>query len=215
MTFETICKTRETKETKISLKLALNGGAAGGLGADFGKNTAHSATAPAPAEPQISTKIGFFDHMLTALAKHAGLGLALTCEGDTWVDAHHSVEDCGIVLGAALAEAMYPLADVERFGDAVVAMDEAAAACAVDLGGRAFLVFEGELAGKIGEFDAELVEEFFRALAFNARITLHLSLLRGKNAHHKAEAMFKAFAVALRRALAYRACGTPSTKGAI
>lgn len=185
-------KIRNTKETKIQLNLNPNGG-----------------------EININTKIGFFDHMLNALAKHAELGLTLVCDGDVEVDFHHSVEDCGIVLGEALAEAIYPLQNAERFGDSVVVMDEAAAACAVDLGGRAFLVFEGEFGGKIGEFDAQLIEEFFRALAFNAKITLHLSLLRGKNDHHKAEAAFKAFAVALRRAVAFRECGVPSTKGCI
>ncbi len=189
-----IKKIRNTKETKIELALELNG----------------------RGECDISTGVGFFDHMLSALAKHALIDLNLKCEGDLEVDAHHSVEDCGIVLGEALREAIYPLNAVERFGNAVVVMDEAAVECALDLSNRAYLVFECEMKERVGEFDTELVEEFFTALASNARITLHLNKLRGRNAHHIAEAAFKAFAVALRRALMPNPrISVPSTKGVL
>ena len=191
-----ISKNRATKETKIELELEL-----------YGRSTA-----------QIQTGIGFFDHMLSAFAKHAWINLSLRCEGDLQVDFHHSVEDCGIVLGSAIKEAIYPAQNIERFGDSVVVMDEAAVSAALDFSNRAFLVFDcpSLKRGKIGEFDAELVEEFFRALAFNAGITLHLSQIRGENLHHVAEAAFKAFAVAFRRAISINErAGVPSTKGVL
>ena len=189
-----ISKNRATKETKIELELEL-----------YGRGSA-----------QIQTGIGFFDHMLSAFAKHAWIDLNLRCEGDLQVDFHHSVEDCGIVLGSAIKEAIYPAQNIERFGDSVVVMDEAAVSAALDFSNRAFLVFDCPSLkhGKIGEFDAELVEEFFRALAFNANLTLHLSQIRGENLHHVAEAAFKAFAVAFRRAISINErAGVPSTKG--
>ncbi len=187
-------KERVTKETQISLEINLR----------------------SEGESKVETGVGFFDHMLTAFAKHSGIDLTLSCDGDLQVDSHHTVEDCGIVLGQALHEAVFPLSNVERYGNAVVVMDEAAFSCDLDLSNRAFLVFESTLGGKIGDFDAELVEEFFRAVAFNAGFTVHLVELRGKNSHHKAEAAFKAFAVALRRALAFRdSGGAPSTKGTL
>ena len=191
-----ISKNRATKETKIELELEL-----------YGRGSA-----------QIQTDIGFFDHMLSAFAKHAWIDLNLRCEGDLQVDFHHSVEDCGIVLGSAIKEAIYPAQNIERFGDSVVVMDEAAVSAALDFSNRAFLVFDCPSLkhGKIGEFDAELVEEFFRALAFNAGITLHLSQIRGENLHHVAEAAFKAFAVAFRRAISINErVGVPSTKGVL
>ena len=191
-----ISKNRATKETKIELELEL-----------YGRGSA-----------QIQTGIGFFDHMLSAFAKHAWIDLSLRCEGDLQVDFHHSVEDCGIVLGSAIKEAIYPAQNIERFGDSVVVMDEAAVSAALDFSNRAFLVFDcpSLKRGKIGEFDAELVEEFFRALAFNAGITLHLSQIRGENLHHVAEAAFKAFAVAFRRAISINErAGVPSTKGVL
>lgn len=191
-----ISKNRATKETKIELELELYG---------------RDAT-------QIQTGIGFFDHMLSAFAKHAWIDLNLRCEGDLQVDFHHSVEDCGIVLGSAIKEAIYPAQNIERFGDSVVVMDEAAVSAALDFSNRAFLVFDcpSLKRGKIGEFDAELVEEFFRALAFNANFTLHLSQIRGENLHHVAEAAFKAFAVAFRRAISINErAGVPSTKGVL
>ena len=191
-----ISKNRATKETKIELELEL-----------YGRGSA-----------QIQTGIGFFDHMLSAFAKHAWIDLSLRCEGDLQVDFHHSVEDCGIVLGSAIKEAIYPAQNIERFGDSVVVMDEAAVSAALDFSNRAFLVFDCPSLkhGKIGEFDAELVEEFFRALAFNAGITLHISQIRGENLHHVAEAAFKAFAVAFRRAISINErAGVPSTKGVL
>ncbi|QCD44789.1 imidazoleglycerol-phosphate dehydratase HisB [Campylobacter mucosalis] len=165
----------------------------------------------------ISTKIGFFDHMLQSFAKHALIDLELACDGDIYVDFHHSVEDVGIVIGSLLKQEIYPASGIERFGDSVVVMDEAAVSCAIDLSNRAFLVYENfSQSGKVGEFDVELVEEFFRAVASNANITLHLSKIRGKNAHHIIEATFKAFAVALRRAIAKNErVLTPSTKGVL
>ncbi len=187
-------KRRETKETKIELKLDIAGS---------GKSN-------------ISTGVGFFDHMLESFCKHALFDLEVKCEGDTHVDDHHTVEDVGIVLGQALNEAVYPIERVERFGDSVVVMDEAAVACALDLSNRPYLVYDIEADGKIGQFDVELTEEFFRALTFNASITVHLNSLRGKNRHHIVEAAFKAYAVALRRALAPNAkAGVPSTKGVL
>ena len=191
-----ISKNRATKETKIELELELYGRGA----------------------VQIQTGIGFFDHMLSAFAKHAWIDLSLRCEGDLQVDFHHSVEDCGIVLGSAIKDAIYPAQNIERFGDSVVVMDEAAVSAALDFSNRAFLVFDcpSLKRGKIGEFDAELVEEFFRALAFNANFTLHISQIRGENLHHVAEAAFKAFAVAFRRAISINErAGVPSTKGVL
>ncbi len=191
-----ISKNRATKETKIELELEL-----------YGRGSA-----------QIQTGIGFFDHMLSAFAKHAWIDLNLRCEGDLQVDFHHSVEDCGIVLGSAIKEVIYPAQNIERFGDSVVVMDEAAVSAALDFSNRSFLVFDCSSLkrGKIGEFDAELVEEFFRALAFNANFTLHISQIRGKNLHHVAEAAFKAFAVAFRRAISINErAGVPSTKGVL
>ena len=185
---------RVTKETDISLKLEVQG---------TGKSTIH-------------TGIGFFDHMLEAVAKHGLLDIELTCKGDTHVDFHHTVEDVGIVLGEALREAIFPVQGVERFADAVVVMDEAAVKCAMDLSNRPFLVYEVAVDHKVGEFDAELAEEFFRAIVFNAGLTVHIVQERGKNRHHILEAAFKAFAVALRRALMPNArISVPSTKGVL
>ena len=147
-----IKKHRKTKETDITLELEIYGSG----------------------NSDISTGIGFFVHMLNALAKHSLMDIKLHCNGDLHIDDHHSVEDCAIVLGQGLKEALYPLGSVERYGNAVVAMDEAAVECALDLSNRAFLIYESKMNPKIGNFDSELVEEFFRALAMNANITLHL-----------------------------------------
>ena len=186
--------TRKTKETDIVIELEING---------TGKS-------------EIDTGIGFFDHMLEAVAKHGLLDLKLKCNGDVHVDFHHSVEDVGIALGLALKDEIFPICEVERFADSVVVMDEAAVKCALDLSNRPFLVYEVNVEDKIGEFDAELGEEFFRALAFNSGITLHLIQERGKNRHHILEATFKSFAVALRRALSpNKRIGIPSTKGVL
>lgn len=189
-----IQKKRQTKETDIDLSLRIMG---------EGKST-------------ISTKVGFLDHMLESFAKHAQIDLSVTCEGDVHIDNHHSVEDIGIVLGQALREAIYPIEKVERFGSAVIVMDEAAVSCDLDLSNRPFLVYDVPVSGKIGAFESELAEEFFRAVIFNAGITAHIIMVRGKNKHHIIEAAFKSLAVALRRALARNErAGVPSTKGVL
>jgi len=183
---------RKTKETDISVELELYGN---------GKSN-------------IDTGIGFFDHMLEAFSKHSLVDLSVTCKGDTHIDFHHSVEDVGIVIGEALKEAIYPVQSVERYSNAVVVMDEAAVESCLDLSNRAYLVYNVELSGKVGEFDVELAEEFFRAVVSSAGLTLHIECKRGKNKHHILEAVFKSFAVALRRALVKNnRVGIPSTKG--
>jgi len=187
-------KRRETKETQIEVKLEL-----------YGKGNA-----------RIDTGVGFFDHMLEAFAKHAHMDLEVSCKGDTHIDDHHTVEDVGIVIGQALREVIYPVKKIERFGNATVVMDEASVTCDIDLSNRGFLVFELPIGGKVGHFDVELVEEFFRAFAFNLPLTLHLIYNRGKNKHHIIEASFKALAVSLRRAAAVNEnAGIPSTKGVL
>lgn len=186
-----ITKTRKTKETDITISLELIGN---------GKSS-------------INTGVGFLDHMLESFAKHALVDLEIKCVGDTHIDDHHSVEDVGIVLGSLFAEALYPIENRERFGSANIVMDEACVACDLDLSNRPFLVFEVELSGKVGHFDTELVEEFFRAFILNARISAHIIALRGKNKHHIIEASFKSLAVALRRAITEnKRTGIPSTK---
>jgi imidazoleglycerol-phosphate dehydratase len=185
---------RKTKETDIELSLNLHGS---------GKS-------------KIDTKIGFFDHMLEALSKHAFLDLKLSCKGDINVDFHHSVEDIGIVIGQALKQEIFPVENVERFGEATILLDEAAVECIIDLSNRAFFFCDLPLENKVGEFDAELAEEFFRALVINAGLSVHLTFVRGKNRHHIIEAAFKAFAVALRRATAEnKRARVPSTKGVL
>ena len=187
-------KQRKTKETQIEVKLNL-----------YGKG-----------ESNIDTGVGFFDHMLEAFTKHAHIDMEVYCKGDTHIDDHHTVEDVGIVIAQALREAIYPVKSIERFGNATVVMDEASITCDIDLSNRGFLVFELPIGGKVGEFDVELVEEFFRAFAFNLPLTLHLIYNRGKNKHHIIEAAFKALAVALRRAVAVNEnAGIPSTKGVL
>jgi len=185
---------RKTKETQISVRLNV-----------YGKG-----------ESKIDTGIGFFDHMLEAFAKHAHMDLEVSCAGDIHIDGHHTVEDVGIVIGQALKEGIYPVQNIERFGNATVVMDEASVTCDIDLSNRAFLVYELPIGGKVGEFDVELAEEFFRAFAFNLPLTLHLVYNRGKNKHHILEASFKALAVALRRAVSINEnAGIPSTKGVL
>ena len=194
-----IQKSRKTKETDIHLKLSLYGSG----------------------KAQIQSDIGFFNHMLESLTKHSLMDLELVCKGDTFVDGHHSIEDCGILLGEALREAIYPAQGIERFGNASVVMDESCVECDIDVSNRAFLVFETNaykmpFKGKVGELDVELVEEFFRALCFNANLSVHIVLKRGKNLHHIIEAMFKTFAVALRRATTLNPrIHIPSTKGVL
>ncbi|AZV46898.1 imidazoleglycerol-phosphate dehydratase HisB [Nautilia sp. PV-1] len=184
---------RETKETKIEVKLEINGS---------GKSN-------------ISTGVGFFDHMLEALAKHSGMDLEVFCDGDIYVDYHHTVEDVGIVIGEALFKEVYPIENIERYSNAVAVLDEAAVEVDMDIGGRAYLVYEMPREGAIKDFDLELVEEFFKSLVFNFKIAAHIIYKRGTNKHHIIESAFKAFAVALRRALAYRKSGIPSTKGVL
>ncbi len=187
-------KYRKTKETEINLKLELYGAG----------------------ESSIATGVGFLDHMLESFSKHALMDLEITCKGDTHVDDHHSVEDIGIVLGQAIHEAIYPIEKIERFGSAIVVMDEAALCCDLDLSNRPYLYYDVVLDGKVGDFDVELVEEFFKALVLNAGITAHIVMQRGKNRHHIIEAAFKSLAVALRRAIVKNErMGIPSTKGVV
>jgi imidazoleglycerol-phosphate dehydratase len=166
---------------------------------------------------EVATGIGFLDHMLTALARHALFDLSVATRGDLHIDFHHTTEDVGIVLGQCLKRALGEKRGIRRYGHAVVPMDEALAECAIDISGRPFLAWSVPFGrDKVGEMDTELFEEFFRALAFNAGITLHLTLKAGTNAHHVAEACFKAAARALRAACEPdpRAAGAiPSTKG--
>lgn len=185
---------RETKETQIKLSVAIDG--TGSIDAKTG--------------------IGFFDHMLTHIAKHGLFDLKVDAKGDLEIDAHHTVEDVGICLGKAFAQALGDMKGITRYGHAVIPMDEALAEVAIDFSGRPFLVFEAELPrGMVGEFDSELTEEFFRAFAVNSRTTLHIVLRYGSNTHHCIEGIFKAFARALDRAtqLDPRVTGVPSTKG--
>jgi imidazoleglycerol-phosphate dehydratase len=188
---------RKTLETDISLTLSLDGSG----------------------RADIATGIGFLDHMLTALTRHALFDLTLRASGDLHIDFHHTTEDVGIVLGQAVAQALGDKRGIARFGQALVPMDEALAEVAVDLSGRPFLAWDVAFAQpKIGEMDTELFEEFFRALAFNALITLHVTRRAGQNAHHVAEACFKATARALRAAIAMDprvGDAVPSTKGAL
>jgi len=165
---------------------------------------------------EIRTGVGFFDHMLTLFARHARLSLVVQVDGDLEIDAHHTVEDVGIVLGQALLEALGDKAGINRYGTSFVPMDEALGCCSLDLSGRSFLVFDESFATPIlGNFETELTEEFFRALAFNARMTLHLKVLYGSNTHHKIESLFKATGRALREAVTINPeiKGINSTKG--
>ena len=189
--------TRTTSETDIALTLNLDGTGAS----------------------DIATGIGFLDHMLMALARHALFDLTVRAKGDLHIDFHHTTEDVGIVLGAALAQALGDKRGIRRFGHALVPMDEALAEAAVDISGRPLLVWDvAFVQPKIGEMDTELFEEFFRALATNAAVTLHVTRRAGHNAHHVAESCFKAAARALRMAAEPdpRTAGAiPSTKGAL
>lgn len=183
---------RKTKETDITALLMLDGG-----------------------EVSINTGIGFLDHMLTALAVHGGFGLRLDAKGDLYVDGHHTAEDIGIVLGKALGEALGDKSGIMRYGSAFIPMDESLGFCSVDVSGRPFLVFNAEFKNeRVGEFDTCLTEEFMRAFAFNAGITLHLRVEYGSNDHHKIEALFKALAYALKQAVKPNTDGmVVSTKG--
>jgi imidazoleglycerol-phosphate dehydratase len=185
---------RRTRETAVTVALDLDG----------------AATA------DVATGVPFLDHMLEQLGRHGRLGLVVRTEGDLEIDAHHSVEDTGIALGQALAEAWGDRDGVERFGDATVPIDEAMSRVAIDLSGRPYLVWEVETPIElIGTFETPLVRHFFEALVANARITLHVTKLAGDNTHHVYESVFKALAVALRRAVAVTGTGVPSTKGVL
>ena len=163
---------------------------------------------------QISTGIGFFDHMLTLFAKHANFTLTVKAKGDNWIDDHHTVEDVGITLGQALRQAFGDKIGINRYGHAYVPMDETLVRTALDISGRPFMVYEVEgLPEKVGQFDCQLIEEFWRAVSFNAGLTVHVDKIRGKNAHHILEAIFKSFAQALREAIKITGTSLPSTKG--
>jgi imidazoleglycerol-phosphate dehydratase len=165
---------------------------------------------------EVNTGIGFLDHMLTLFAKHGGFDLSVKAEGDLKVDSHHTIEDVGIVLGQCIKEASGDRKGIKRYGTTFLPMDETLAMVSVDISGRPFLVFEAELTStKLGDFDTEMTEEFFRALAFNAGITLHGKVLYGKNTHHMIEALFKGGARALKEALTEdeNIKGVMSTKG--
>ena len=193
---------RETRETKVDVEINLDGTV---------ENRSN-------AENQIDTGIGFFDHMLNLFAAHGNFDLAVTCAGDLEVDGHHSVEDIGICLGAAIKKALGDKCGINRYGTFFLPMDETLAFVSLDISGRPFFVCElGEMAPMIGSFDTELVEEFLRAFAFNAGITLHAKILYGKNSHHKVEGIFKALGHALRIAVDIneKVHGVPSTKGVI
>lgn len=187
--------TRKTKETDISAVLDLDGGA----------------------KAEIDTGIGFLDHMLTALAVHGGFSLSLKCKGDLYVDGHHTAEDIGIVLGMAFKEALGDKSGIMRYGSAFIPMDESLAFCSLDISARPFLVFNADFTNeRVGEFDTCLTEEFMRAFAFNAGITLHLRVEYGSNDHHKIEALFKALAYALKTAVKKNTDGSVvSTKGVL
>ena len=188
---------RQTAETRVTVALALDD--------------------PAPTYSN-ATGVGFLDHMLDLLARHARLGLTVETDGDLHVDDHHTVEDVGITIGLALAEALGDKAYIGRYGTATIPMDEALARAAIDLSGRSHLTFVAAFdRERVGDLSTELVEHFFWSLAEQARMTLHLDVLRGRNDHHRIEALFKAFARALRIAVARDESGDrlPSTKEAL
>jgi imidazoleglycerol-phosphate dehydratase len=169
-------------------------------------------------QSDLGTGIGFFDHMLTHLAKHGRLDLSVQAKGDLEVDGHHTVEDVGICIGNALRQALGDCKGIRRFAHAVTPMDEVLAEVSIDISGRPFLAFDAEVPpGMVGEFDAELTEEFFRALVMNARMTVHFGLRSGGNLHHVIEGLFKAFARALREAVSREpgSDSVPSTKGSL
>jgi len=191
---------RETSESSIELELDLDGSG----------------------RSEIHTTVPFFDHLLTAFAKHALVDLTVTARGDVEIDVHHTVEDTGIVLGQAIKQALGDKAGIARFGDALVPLDEALAQAVVDVSGRPYLVHRGEPAGFEfhligGHFTGSMVRHVFEAITVNAGLTVHLSVLAGRDPHHIAEAEFKAFARAFRQAVAFdpRVNGIPSTKGAL
>lgn len=188
--------TRKTKETKITLKLRLDGSG----------------------ESLIKTSVGFLDHMLTLLAAHGRFNLEIKAEGDLWVDQHHTVEDIGICLGQAFTKALGERKGIRRYGHQLVPMDEALASVTLDFSNRPFLVYNvPNLSERVGEFETQLIREFFRAFAFQAGVTLHINVSYGENSHHIVEAVFKAWAMAMRQACAIDPGldTVPSTKGVL
>lgn len=183
--------TRTTRETDISLCVCLDG----------------------TGRAEISTGVGFFDHMLELLTVHSHMDVTLSCKGDLQVDAHHTVEDVGIALGEAVKAALGDKRGIARFADRLVPMDEVAAQVAVDFSGRPFLIFEDTLTGKVGNFDMELVEEFLRAFSTHAGCNLYVRVQRRGNRHHMAEAIFKALALCVRDAVKIVSDTVPSSKG--
>ena len=187
---------RKTKETDISARLNIDG---------TGSST-------------INTGIGFFNHMLEGFAKHGFFDLNLNCEGDLAVDCHHTIEDCGIVLGNAVKEAIGDKKGIKRFGSCILPMDETLVLCAIDLSGRPYLVFDGEFTtDRVGYMDTEMVKEFFYAISYSAEMNIHIKVLNSGNNHHMIEAMFKSFARALDEAttLDPRITDVMSTKGSL
>ncbi|MBQ7679911.1 MAG: imidazoleglycerol-phosphate dehydratase HisB [Butyrivibrio sp.] len=188
--------TRKTGETDITVTLELDGSG----------------------QSRIDTGIGFFDHMLEAVTRHGLFDLEVSVQGDLRVDGHHSVEDTGIVIGQAIAQALGDKKGIRRFGQRLLPMDETLALCAIDLCGRPYFVMDAAFdAPMVGDFDTQLVREFFYSVSYSAGMALHLRLLSGENDHHRIEAMFKAFARALDEACSYdeRVQGIPSTKGSL
>ena len=185
---------RETAETSVVLSLELDGSG----------------------RAEISTGVGFLDHMLTLLALHGGFDLSVSCKGDLEVDAHHSVEDIGLCLGAALAQALGKKRGINRYGSILLPMDEALILCAVDLSGRPCLRYTADIPSqKVGDFDTELAREFFQAVVNTSLMSLHIRQLDGLNSHHIIEGMFKALGRALRQAVAVTGGALPSTKGVL
>lgn len=187
---------RNTKETDIEIRLSLDGSG----------------------NSDISTGVGFFDHMLNGMARHGFFDLTAKIHGDLEVDCHHTIEDTGIVLGTAIKEALGDKAGIRRYGSCILPMDETLVLCAIDLSGRPYLVFDGDFpTEKIGDMDTQMVKEFFYAVSYSAGMNLHIKVLNGGNSHHMAEAMFKAFGRALDMAVAPepRVEGVLSTKGSL
>ena len=182
---------RRTRETDISLTLDLDGNGT----------------------PEITTGVGFFDHMLELLTVHSGVDLTLSCKGDLQVDAHHTVEDVGIALGSCVRQALGDKKGIARFADRLVPMDETAAQVAVDFSGRPALIFPDRLTGKVGSFDMELVEEFLRAFTTHAGCNVYVRIVSAGNRHHMAEAVFKALALCIRDAARVVSDRMPSSKG--
>lgn len=187
---------RNTKETQIKVEINLDG----------------------KGDCNVSTGIGFFDHMLILFCKHGFFNSIIDAAGDIFVDAHHTVEDTGIALGKAIKEALGDKKSIKRYGSCMLPMDESLVLVSLDISDRPFLVFDAQLTSEmVGQFDTQLTEEFFRAVAFNAGLTLHIKLIHGKNCHHIIEAMFKAFGRALSEAVAIdsKIVGVMSTKGVL